>query len=110
LFLSEQSPPAAPLAVGGAGGISVVEALVLGVGAALVAVAKVVSAEEPSFVTLVGSELDDGEGVRVVEASDGIVGATLEAPEMTEPSSDVRDDIALDTPDDRGVCVVMSVV
>jgi hypothetical protein len=64
LFLSEQSRPAAPLAVGGAGGISVVEALVLELGAALVAVAKVVWAEEPSFVTFVGSELD--EAVRVV--------------------------------------------
>jgi hypothetical protein len=110
LFLSEQSPPAAPLAVGGAGGISVVEALVLELGTALVVVAKVVWAEEPSFVTLVGSKLDDGEGVRVVEASDGIVEATLEAPETTEPSSDVRDAMALDTSDDKGVCVVIGVV
>jgi hypothetical protein len=139
LFLPEPRPPAAPLAAGGAGGISVVAALALELGAALVTVAELVWAEEPSFVTLVGSELDDGEGAKVVEASDKVVeakledvkmmedgpelndgasvytvekvsDATLEAPEMMELSSDVSDDMTLDTPDGRGVCVVMGVV
>jgi hypothetical protein len=139
LFLSEARPPAAPLAIGGAGGTSVVAALVLELGIMLVAVAKVVRAEEPSFVTLIGSKCDDGEGVGVVEASDKVVGATLEdvkmledgpkldngineydvrkvsdatleASEMMDISSDVRGEMVLDAPDGGGVCVVVGVV
>ena len=91
LFLSEPRPPAAPLTAGGAGGISVVAALALEPGATLVAVGKVVWAEEPFFVTLIGSELDDGEGAGVVEASDKAVEAKLEDVKMMEDRPELDD-------------------
>lgn len=101
LFLPELSLPAVPLAVGGAGGISVLTALVLVVGAAFVA--KVVGAEEPAAVTLVGSELDDDESVRVVDAGNVVSEARLEVSEMIEESLEARDEMSLDASEGRGV-------
>lgn len=101
LFLSELSLPAAPLAVGGAGGISVLTALVLVAGA--VVVAKVVGAEEPATVTLVGSELGDDEGVRVVDAANVVSEARLEVSERIVESSEAREEMPLDASEGRGV-------